>query len=62
MRYRRLTGALTLAAMLGLSVDGAQAFDEDRFPDWKGQWVRSAAPAIQLGIRQSRRARASRRC
>ena len=39
MRYRSLTGALALAAMLSLSIDGAQAFDETKFPDWKGQWV-----------------------
>jgi hypothetical protein len=39
MRYRSLTGALTLAAMLTLSIAGARAFDESKFPGWKGQWV-----------------------
>jgi hypothetical protein len=39
MRCRSLTGALGLAAMLTLSIDGAQAFDETKFPNWKGQWV-----------------------
>ena len=39
MRYRSLTGALALAAMLTLSIGGARAFDETKFPSWKGQWV-----------------------
>jgi hypothetical protein len=39
MHYRSLTGALALAAMLTLSIDGARAFDETKFPNWKGQWV-----------------------
>jgi hypothetical protein len=39
MPYRSLTGALALAATLTLSISGAQAFDETKFPNWKGQWV-----------------------
>jgi hypothetical protein len=39
MPYRILTGALALAATLTLSIDGARAFDEGKFPDWKGQWI-----------------------
>jgi hypothetical protein len=39
MPYRSLTGAFALAAMLTLSIDGAKAFDESKFPSWKGQWV-----------------------
>jgi hypothetical protein len=39
MPYRSLTGALALAATLTLSMSGAQAFDETKFPNWKGQWV-----------------------
>jgi hypothetical protein len=46
MPYRSLAGALALAATLTLSIDGARAFDEGKFPDWKGQW-------IQLGGLQS---------
>ena len=40
MSYRSLAGALALtAAVLALSIDGARAFDESKFPDWKGQWI-----------------------
>jgi hypothetical protein len=39
MRYRSLTGALALAAMLTVSIGGARAFDEAKFPSWKGQWA-----------------------
>jgi hypothetical protein len=46
MLYRCLTGAFALAATLTLSINGAQAFDETKFPNWKGQWV-------QLGGLQS---------
>ena len=31
-----------VAALLGPS-DGAQAFDESKYPDWKGQWRRADA-------------------
>jgi hypothetical protein len=37
--YRSLTGAFALAATLTLSINGAQAFDETKFPNWKGQWL-----------------------
>jgi hypothetical protein len=39
MPFRSLTAAFALAAMLSLPFNGAQAFDETKFPDWKGQWV-----------------------
>ena len=39
MPHHRTTGAVVLVAMLTLSSGGARAFDENRFPDWKGQWV-----------------------
>ncbi len=39
MPYRSLTGALALAATLSLPINGARAFDESKFPDWKGQWI-----------------------
>jgi len=35
---RPIIGALVLAA--ALSSGGAQAFDEARYPDWAGQWIR----------------------
>lgn len=31
--------AATLAAALTLSIAGARAFDETRYPNWKGQWA-----------------------
>jgi hypothetical protein len=37
MPYRSLTGAFALAATLTLSINGPQAFDETKFPNWKGQ-------------------------
>jgi hypothetical protein len=45
MRERTTIGAMTLAAtldlaMLTLACAEARAFDETRYPDWKGQWVR----------------------
>jgi hypothetical protein len=36
--HRALIGAAVLAAVL--SPAGAQAFDEARYPDWAGQWIR----------------------
>jgi hypothetical protein len=43
MPYRQTTGALALAALLTLSVAPAQAFDEARYPNWKGQWIEPGA-------------------
>jgi hypothetical protein len=34
-------GAITLAAALSMTFGGARAFDESKYPDWKGQWVRA---------------------
>lgn len=34
-------GAISLAAALSLSSTAARAFDESKYPDWKGQWVRT---------------------
>jgi len=34
-------GAVTLAAALGMTFSTARAFDEAKYPDWKGQWVRA---------------------
>ena len=38
-----------VAAVLALSVTGAQAFDETKYPNWKGQWCSSAASEFRLG-------------
>jgi hypothetical protein len=34
-------GAVTLAASLAMTFGTARAFDESKYPDWKGQWVRT---------------------
>jgi len=39
MSRRKLIGAAALAAF-AISIGGAQAFDEAKYPDWKGQWNR----------------------
>jgi hypothetical protein len=41
MRFHRtLLGAMALAAALAASLGGARAFDEARYPNLKGQWLR----------------------
>jgi hypothetical protein len=37
--YRGATCALALLALLTFPVAGARAFDESKYPSWKGQWV-----------------------
>src|SRR5262249_60311363 len=46
MFNRRLIGAITLSAALCLSADGAQAFDDAKYPNWKGQWTRVIVPGV----------------
>ena len=43
MSYRNSIGALALAAALAVSVSGARAFDETKYPNWKGQWLRAGS-------------------
>jgi hypothetical protein len=38
MPYRNSIGTLALAAALTVSMGIARAFDETKFPNWKGQW------------------------
>src|ERR1700732_2209561 len=40
MIYRSLIGSLALTVAMGLTIAGAAAFDEAKYPDWKGQWSR----------------------
>ncbi len=50
MRYRSSIGAVALAVSLGVTlgatVGGALAFDESKYPDWKGAWRRVAVPGV----------------
>src|SRR5216684_6363923 len=39
-------GVTTLGVTLGATVGGALAFDESKYPDWKGAWRRVAVPGI----------------
>lgn len=39
MRHRISIGISALAAALVLSIASVQAFDETRYPNWKGQWL-----------------------
>jgi hypothetical protein len=45
MHCRSLIGAIVLAA-LGMPVGRAQALDDAKYPDWKGQWTRFVAPGL----------------
>jgi len=38
--YRGLIAAITLASGLCMLAAAAQAFDESKYPDWKGKWQR----------------------
>ena len=38
---RSLIGTIALAAALLAPAGDAQAFDESKYPDWKGQWRRA---------------------
>jgi hypothetical protein len=40
MRYRSLIGTIALVAALVVTIAGARALDEARYPDWSGQWER----------------------
>jgi hypothetical protein len=43
MRYRSSIAAASVAALL-LGHSAAQAFDESRYPDLNGQWIRAGSP------------------
>jgi len=43
---RSLIGAFALIATLGLAVSESRAFDESKYPNWKGQWVRIGAGGL----------------
>jgi len=44
MFVRSTIGAIAIAAALHMAVGGAAAFDETKYPEWKGQWARVVAP------------------
>ena len=42
--HRRKIGAFALVAALCVAITGARAFDESKYPDWKGKWERVGSP------------------
>src|SRR5262250_3081769 len=44
MRFRPLICTLTLAVVLLIPI-GAPAFDDAKYPNWKGEWRRVAVPS-----------------
>ena len=47
MLDRGSIGAVALVAAMIVSICGAQAFDESKYPDWSGQWTRPRGLATQ---------------
>jgi hypothetical protein len=47
MAHRRLIGATALAATLLMMLAGARAFDDTKYPEWKGQWTRVPVPGYR---------------
>jgi hypothetical protein len=47
MGYRSSIGAMAIAAALAMTFAGAQAFDDAKYPDMKGQWLRVGVPNWQ---------------
>ena len=41
MHHRIAVGAIMLVTVLGMTTSNARAFDESRYPGWKGQWLRT---------------------
>src|SRR2546429_637840 len=56
MRYQTSIGAFVLAAALSAACVGAFAFDETKYPDWRGQWDRIGAPRWDPADRLNERA------
>ena len=44
MVNQSIIGSVALAAALCMTIGGARAFDESKYPDLKGQWQRTGAP------------------
>ena len=55
MPYRRSIGAFALLTVLCLTVVGAQAFDQTKYPDWKGQWRRAESGGVTYDPGKARR-------
>jgi hypothetical protein len=51
MLDRYVTGAVALAAAVLVTLSGAAAFDEAKYPDWGGQWKRPRGVGTQWDSR-----------
>src|ERR1700694_1091174 len=49
MVSRSLIGAVAVLAVLTAAGDGARAFDDSKYPNLKGQWLRARPPAGVTG-------------
>ena len=49
MRFRNSIGAAVLAAALMMTIGGAAAFDDAKYPDLKGQWRRAGNVGLLAG-------------
>jgi len=45
MSYRSWTAAVVIALTAALTI-GANAADEKKYPDWRGQWARFVVPGL----------------
>ena len=56
MQYRISIGGVTLMAALVMTFAGASAFDQTKYPDWKGQWRRAETGAVKFDTSKPQRA------
>jgi len=56
MQYRHAIGALTLMAALVMTFASASAFDQTKYPDWKGQWRRAESGPVKFDPGKPQRA------
>jgi hypothetical protein len=61
MFERSSIAAATIAAALGFTIAGAAAFDEAKYPDWSGLWVRPKGQLTQWDPTKPRAPPRSRR-
>ena len=55
MAYRRSIGALALLTLLCVMSVDAHAFDQTKYPDWKGQWRRAESGGVTYDPGKARR-------
>jgi hypothetical protein len=56
MRYRAATASFALILGLATTLSGAHAFDESKYPAWKGQWLRFESGPVKYDPSKPRRA------